>query len=88
MNLSEIQIIEIADNLEAGLKCYFNLRTGEIITILDFDNWQGAEEEPWEEEISKVEENRTDFYQSYGMESHVSFRFRTEFIAPWMNRSY
>ena len=80
MNLTDQQIIEIADNLEAGLNCYFNLKTGEIKTILNFDSWQGADEEPWEEDINEIEENWSDYYQFDGMESHESFRLMTDFV--------
>ena len=80
MNLSDQQIIEIADNLDAGLNCYFNLKTGEIKTILNFDSWQGADEEPWEEEIDEIEENWPDYFQFEGMESHDSFRLMSDFI--------
>lgn len=80
MNLTEQQIIEIADNLEAGLNCYFNLKTGEIKTILNFDSWQGADEEPWEEDINEIEENGSDYYQFEGMESRDSFRLMADFI--------
>lgn len=48
MKLTDEQIREIADNLDAGLKCFYNLKTGEIKTLLNFDNWAGADMEPWE----------------------------------------
>ena len=57
MKLSVEQIREIADNLDAGLKCFYNLKTGEIKTLLNFDNWAGADMEPWEEEVMEIEEN-------------------------------
>ncbi len=39
MKLTEKQIKEIADNLDSGMKCYYNQKTGETKTIIDFDSW-------------------------------------------------
>jgi hypothetical protein len=50
MKLTEKQIEEIADNLDCGMRCFYNLKTGEIKTLLNLDSWIGADEEPWEEE--------------------------------------
>lgn len=46
MNLTIKQIEEIAENLDCGTKCYYNLKTGEIKTLLNFDSWDDADEEP------------------------------------------
>ena len=80
MNLSAQQIDEIAENLDVGLKCYFNLKTGEIKTILNFDSWESDDQEPWEEEINEIEENWSDYFQFEGMESHDSFQIMADFV--------
>ena len=38
IKLADQQIKEIAENLDCGMKCFFNKQTGEIKTLLDFDN--------------------------------------------------
>ena len=63
MKLTDQQINDIADNLYSGRRCFYNLKTGEIKTVLNFDNWIGADEEPWAEDLKEIEENWEDFYE-------------------------
>lgn len=79
MKLTEKKIEEIAENLECGMRCFYNLRNGEIRTLLNFESWIGADEEPWQEESREIEENRTDYYEFEGMDSHDSFRIMADF---------
>lgn len=79
MKLTEKQIEEIADNLDCGLKSFYNLKTGEIKTILDFDSWESTDEEPWEEDIDEIEENWEDYFEFDGFESHESFQIMVDF---------
>jgi hypothetical protein len=79
INLTEQQIKEIAEYLDCGMRCYYNKRTGEIKRILNFDSWIGADEEPWEEDMKKIEKNREDYMEFEGMESHEAFRVMADF---------
>jgi hypothetical protein len=79
MKLTDQQIIEIADNLDSGMRCFYNKQTGEIKTIINFDSWIGADDEPWEEENRELEENWTDYYEFEGMSSHDSFSIMADF---------
>ena len=79
MKLTENQIEEIADNLDCGMRCFFNLRTGEIKTLLNFDSWIGADEEPWEEEAKEIDENWDDYFEFTGFEAHESFQIMADF---------
>lgn len=86
MKFTELQIIEVADNLDCGMRCFCNLKSGEIKTVMNFDSWIGADEEPWEEEIRAIEENWTDFYEFEGMSSHDSFSIMADFTDTVDNR--
>jgi len=79
MKPSEELIKEIADNLDCGMKCYFNIKSGELRTIINMDSWELAEEEPWEEDINEVEKNREDYFEIEGMSSHESFNLMVDF---------
>lgn len=79
MKLTEKQIKEIADNLDSGMKCYYNLKTGDIKTIIDFDKWIGADEEPWAEDIKEIENNWDDYFEFEGMSSNTSFNLMVDF---------
>jgi len=63
LRLTEQQINEIAVNLDYDMKYYYNKRTREIETIIDFDIWMGAVEEPWAEDLKEIEENWEDYYE-------------------------
>ncbi|WP_339739448.1 UPF0158 family protein [uncultured Sunxiuqinia sp.] len=79
MKLTEKQIEEIADNLDCGMRCFYNLKTGGIKTLLNFDSWIGADEEPWEEEAKEIDENLDDYFEFEGFETHESFRIMADF---------
>ncbi len=79
MELTEKQIEEIAENLDCGLRCFYNLKTGEIKTLLNFNSWIGADEEPWEEESREIDENWDDYFEFEGFESHESFKIMVDF---------
>lgn len=79
MKLTEEQIKEIADNLDSGLRCFYNKRTGVIKEILNFNSWIDADEEPWEEELREIEENWSDFYEFENMTSGESFNLMADF---------
>jgi hypothetical protein len=79
MKLTEKQIEEIADNLDCEMRCFYNFKTGEIKTLLNFDSWIGADEEPWEEEAKEIDENWDDYFEFTGFETHESFRIMADF---------
>ncbi len=80
MKLTEHQIIEIADYLDCGMRCFYNLKSGEIKTLINSDNWVEADEELWEEEKKEIEENWTDYYEFEGMSSRDSFLIMADFV--------
>jgi hypothetical protein len=79
MKPTEKQIHEIAQDLDYGMGCFYNLKTGEIKTLLNFDNWIGADEEIWEEESKEIDENWDDYFEFEGFESYESFKIMEDF---------
>lgn len=79
MKLTDQQIKEIADNLDSGMRCFYNKQTGIIKTVLNFDSWIGADEEPWEEELKEIDENWSDYFEFEGMISRDSFNLMADF---------
>jgi hypothetical protein len=87
MKLTEKQIEEIADNLDSGMRCFYNLKSGEIKTIINFDSWIEADAEPWEEELKEIDENWGDYFEFKGFESHESFQIMADFAENIENYS-
>lgn len=79
MKLTESQIEEIADDLDCGMRCFYNLKTGEIKTLLNFDNWIGVDEEPWEQESKEIDETLDDYFEFTGFETREFFRMMVDF---------
>lgn len=72
-HLTKEQIKEIAEQLDFGFKCYWNLKTNELIFVPDLMGNVPVEEEFWEEEFEKIEENAKDLVEIERTTSHDSF---------------
>ncbi|HBH22219.1 MAG TPA: hypothetical protein DDY13_02230 [Cytophagales bacterium] len=81
MKLTEKQIEEIADNLDCGMRCFYNLKSCEINTILNFDSWIGVDEGPSGEQLKEIDENWDDYFVFPGFESYESFQIMADFAA-------
>ncbi len=79
MKPTKKQIQEIAENLDCGMRCFYNLKTGEIKTILNFDSGIGVDEEIWEEESKEIDKNWDDYFEFEGFESYESFKIMEDF---------
>ena len=79
MKPTEKQIEEIADNLDWGMMCFYNLKTGEIKTLPDVDTWIDADEELLEDESNEIDDNPDDYFEFEGFESHETFDIMADF---------
>jgi hypothetical protein len=61
------------------MRFYFNLKTGDIRTLPNFDDWLGADEEPWKDEIKEIDEAGDDYLEFEGFETHESFQIVVDF---------
>ena len=77
--LSDDQIRAIAEDLECGFKCYLNKMTGEVKSILDFDQWPDGDVEARDEDMEEIEENFENYIEFEGMESYESFKLMEDF---------
>lgn len=80
MVLADIQKREIADCLEAEMRCFYNRQTGEIKSIIDFEIWYDADKEPWLEDINEIEEHIEDYFAFDNMSSSDSFKIMADFV--------
>ena len=69
------------------MKCFYNKQTGEIKILLDFDNFDGADEELWEEEIKEIDEHWGDLVEFEKMSSRESFQLMVDFAESVDNPS-
>jgi len=76
MSISNKTIEEIADQLDCGMKCYLNISSGEIITVVDDENFIDMETDA---EIDEIKENRSAYLEFHMMTSHESFNVMMDF---------
>jgi len=80
MDLTNVQIREIADGLESGMRCYYNRLTGDIKTIIDFERWADADREFWEEDLEEIDEHFDDYYVFDNLSTSESFDIMSDFV--------
>ncbi|MFO7977744.1 MAG: UPF0158 family protein [Bacteroidales bacterium] len=81
MKLPLMQIYEIAEKLNGGMKGFFNLNTGQAHWYLVFDGLIDEDEEPWEEDLSEIQENKKDYIVLQGMNFNEQFHLMADFAA-------
>ena len=80
MRPTEKQIKDIAGQIDCGMVCYYNLKTGEIESLPNPDDINYSDvDELWAAEIKKVEDNRSDYFEFEKMDAHTSFRVMADF---------
>ncbi len=79
IDLTEEQIAEIAEQLDCGMQCFLNKKTGEIKTLPDFDRWIGDGEELMQREIQEIENEKQNLYAIEPPETHKDFEIMEDF---------
>ena len=79
MRLTQNQITDMAQDLEAGMKIFINRKDLEIRTILDWDEMYG-DTEIWDDEMDKIEHEWTDYVVIEKLESRDAFKIMARFI--------
>jgi hypothetical protein len=79
----------IAQELDCGFDCYFNVKTEEIISIpgfsyiLDMDDFNDA----FEENFKKIETQKSDLIKFEVLQSFESFKIMEDFVAQLPDRN-
>lgn len=84
IRLSSKQVNDIAQELDAGLKCYINKESGEYRSILDPDDTHDNEEF-WQEELEKIHAEWSNYAVIEKMPSRLSFGMMEDFAASIEN---
>ena len=77
--LERKEIVEIVDQLECGLKCYWNTKTNALVFIPDIDD-SYDEIEFWEKEFNQLKTEADDFVEIEKPSSRDSFQMMENFI--------
>ena len=79
INPTKDQIKEIADDLDCGMRCFYNKVTGEIKAIPDYESMIYADESLFEEDLNDLDENWSDYFEFEKYPSHESFQVMVDF---------
>ena len=81
-SLKSNTIREIAQELDCGFDCYFNLKTDEIIGIPNFSQFSDEEDfkEAFGESLEKIQKHKKDFIKFEVLESFESFKIMESFV--------
>lgn len=87
MDLKRKKVEEIAGELEAGLTCYVNKSTEEILSVYENDDDFYIEEGDDEDKLAEVLENPDDYLKVEGMSSQEEFFLMQNFVEEVDNNS-
>lgn len=81
-NSKQNLIREIAQELDCGNDCYYNLKTNEIIAIPNFSQITNEEEFKafFQEDLEKVKKQKSDFIKIEVLKSFESFKIMERFV--------
>jgi hypothetical protein len=79
IELTQEQIVSIAEELQIGMKVFVNFKTKEIKSLPDFDNNIYADEEVWKDDIKEINKHSKNFMQLDPMSSNESYSMMEEF---------
>lgn len=74
------QIKEIAEQLDCGFCCYYNTKTGEIISIPDFEDSISDFEEFYGEDLAKIKKDKKNYVIITKPSSREGFEIMENFI--------
>ena len=77
--LTELQIKEIAEQLDCGFRSFWNKQTGELLFVPDLINSTFVDKELFEEELEELENNFDDYFEIEKQTSSYSFEIMANF---------
>lgn len=87
IQLSDKEIETIAEELDCGFKCFYNLQTKEVKCIMDPNEAYDLMDE-MKEEMAEIEENWDDYFEFEKMDSKFSFLIMEGFVEEVPDESF
>jgi len=78
MKVSKEILIDLADNLDCGFRCFIHKKNHEVVTFMDEDEF--SDSDAWEEDINKVFSDRDNYIEVEKMESSDGFEIMEDFL--------
>jgi len=82
-------IKRIAQELDCGFQCFYNIRTSEIITVPNFGQMMDEDDfrDAFGDEWKKVNQSKMDFIKFEVLERFESFKIMERFVAELIDKN-
>ncbi|MGQ7857637.1 UPF0158 family protein [Pedobacter sp. WC2501] len=77
--LTSEQIKEIADTIDCGFVCHWNIKNNRLIFIPNDEGFDPAYNDAWDEDIKELKTNSSEYKEIEKPDSTESFRFMEDF---------
>jgi len=77
--LTSEQIKEIAETIDCGFVCHWNIKSNRLIFIPSNDEFEYDDSGAWDEDIKELELNSNEYREIEQPDSRESFRFMEDF---------
>ena len=78
--LTKEQIKEIAEELDCGFSCHYNIKTNDLIFIPDLEIYHDDELDAWADDLKKIKKDKKNFKTIDPPKSSDSFEIMVQFI--------
>jgi hypothetical protein len=86
IKLTQKKIREIYQELDCGMKCFYNPEKDEIVSLPNFDNNPYAEKEMWLDTIAEIKKNHKKYIGFNQMPPEKSFEIMEDFTETIGNK--
>ncbi len=81
IKLNKNQINEIYQDLDCGMRCFYNPESGEIKSLPDFDSNPYADEEMWQDISDEINSNFEKYIEFHNLPTREHFQMIADFIS-------
>jgi hypothetical protein len=78
MKVTKEILIDLADNLDFGFRCFIHKKNHEVVTFMDEDEFSDLD--TWEEDIDKILSDRDNYIKVEKMEFSDGFEIMEDFL--------
>ena len=78
ITLSDKMVSDIAEELDCGMRCFYNIKSKELFSIVDSDDFED-EDNTQSDLLEKIDANSSDYLEFEHPSSHDSFSIMEDF---------
>ena len=87
LTFTKEQIKEISEQLNCGLRAFYDKLSGDLIFVPDTDKYIDIETDAWQDELEKLDKNFSEYQEIDAMKSRESFEMMADFAEKVPDRN-